>query len=68
MREWLRDLRGEKTCKQMAEELGITEAYYWLVEQGKRQKRMNVLFIWRLSQVTGVPVNDLVWKELQWER
>ena len=52
----------------MADKLGITEAYYWLVENGQRQRRMDVVFIYKLSQVTGVPVEELVRKELEWER
>ena len=60
MREWLRELRGSKTCKEFGKQLGISEQYYWLIEQGYRQKRMGVDLISRLAKVTGKSVKKLV--------
>lgn len=60
MREWLRELRGSKTCKEFGKQLGISEQYYWLIEQGYRQKRMSVDLISRIAKVTGKSVKKLV--------
>lgn len=48
------------TCKEFGKRLGISEQYYWLIEQGYRQKRMSVDLISRLAKVTGKSVKKLV--------
>ena len=41
-RQWLKDARAEAnlTQKQVADRLKITEEYYWYIEAGQRQKKM----------------------------
>ena len=45
MRNWLRELRMNKgyTMKDMGEKLGISESYYCAIENGDRQKKMDML-------------------------
>ena len=62
MRDWLKETRTERglTMAQMAERLDITESYYSLIESGERQKKMDISFAWKLSQVLSVPVDRIV--------
>lgn len=62
MREWLKKLRVEKemTMSEMAEKLGISESYYCLIENGERQKRMDISLISKLSNVLEIPIAELV--------
>ena len=69
MRDWLRDLRKDYglTCKQMGKALGITEAYYFYIESGKKKKRMDVTLLARISKALGQNVNDLLALEMAYE-
>lgn len=60
MREWLRELRGDKTNKEFGASIGLSEQYYWMVENGYRQKRMSVDLLTKISEVTKTPVKKLV--------
>lgn len=62
MREWLRNLRIEKnlTMKAMAEKLGISESYYCAIENGERQKKMDMLLASGLATILEVPVFRIV--------
>ena len=62
MREWLRNLRIEKnlTVKAMAEKLGISESYYCAIENGERQKKMDMLLASGLATILEVPVFRIV--------
>ena len=62
MREWLKKLRVEKemTMSEMAGKLGISESYYCLIENGERQKRMDISLISKLSNVLEIPIAELV--------
>ncbi len=67
MREWLRDLRNQKglTMKNMAEKLGISESYYCAIENGERQKKMDMLLASGLSAILEVPVSRIVQLDLK---
>lgn len=67
MREWLRDLRNQKglTMKNMAEKLGISESYYCAIENGERQKKMDMLLASGLSTILEVPVSRIVQLDLK---
>lgn len=62
MREWLRDLRNQQgyTMKAVAEKLGISESYYCAIENGERQKRMDMVLASGLSVIFGVPMAEIV--------
>ena len=66
MRTWLKDLRNSKgmTQREMAQKLGITEAYYALIENGQRQKKMDVTILAGIAKATGTSVGRVAVKEL----
>jgi len=61
MRHWLRDARMNKgfSMKQMGEALDISESYYSLIENGERQKRMDITLVSKISAVTGLPIGEI---------
>lgn len=62
MRDWLKEKRTEKglTMAQISKQLDITEAYYCMIENGERQKKMDVVLANKLSLILGIPVNKIV--------
>lgn len=62
MREWLRSLRTEKghTMKEMSEKLHISESYYCAIENGDRQKKMDVTVATGLAVALGVPIARII--------
>lgn len=62
MRNYLVTLRKEKglTQKQLAQKLDISESYYNQIENGERQKRMDITIIDRLSSALDVSVATLI--------
>ena len=62
MRKWLKEARTKKdmTMKQIAVELGITESYYSLIENGDRQKAMDISLAKKLSEILDIPVEKIV--------
>ena len=62
MREWLRIARQAKgfTMKDLAERLNISESYYSLIENGERQKKMDIAIVNGLSKVLGIPFQKIV--------
>lgn len=55
MRDWLVDLRKSLglTLREMGEKLGVSESYYLMIEQGKRQRNMDITFISRVAAISG---------------
>jgi transcriptional regulator with XRE-family HTH domain len=68
MREWLRNIRMEKkmTMKEVAEQLGISESYYCAIENGDRQKNMDVMLASGLSTIFKISVANIVNLEKDW--
>ena len=62
MREWLKTLRTEKglTMREMGTKLGISESYYCAIENGERQKKMDIVLIAGLSSALNVSVAKIV--------
>lgn len=62
MRDWLKEKRIEKgmTMAEVAEKLGITESYYCMIENGERQKKMDIAVAMKLSQILNEPVNRII--------
>ena len=69
-RVYLIDLRDKKGLTQLdiSKSMGISESYYNLIEQGQRQKNMNIVILYGLSKALKVPVNTLVDKEINFAR
>lgn len=62
MREWLKAarLRSELTMKQIAEKLGISESYYCSIENGDRQRNMDITLAAKLADILGVDIKDIL--------
>lgn len=62
MRDWLKKSREEKgvTMSEMAQKLDFSEGYYCLIENGKRQKKMDITLLTRISSVLDLPLVDAV--------
>ena len=65
MRDWLKEKRVEKnlTQDQMAEQLGISLSYYNLIENGERQKKMDLSIANQLSVILGMTLMQIIEKE-----
>lgn len=65
MREWLRSMRIEKnfTMKEMGERLNISESYYCAIENGDRQKKMDITLAYGLAEIFSVPIAEIVSRE-----
>lgn len=65
MREWLRNLRIEKgyTMKSLGEKLGVSESYYCSIENGTRQKKMDISIMIALSSALDIPIAEIVQME-----
>lgn len=61
MREWLLNERKKRgmTQQEVAEILDISEAYYSYIENGERQKKMDIHFANKLSVVFGIPIEQI---------
>lgn len=61
MREWLKVARESRglTMKTMAENLGISESYYSLIESGERQKRLDFSLVMKLATVLGMSLQTV---------
>ena len=62
MRGWLKELREKNnlTMKEMGEKLSISESYYCAIENGTRQKKMDVTLITGLSLALDVPMTQIL--------
>ena len=69
-RVYLIDLRNKKGLTQLdiSKSMGISESYYNLIEQGQRQKNMNIAILYGFSKALKVSVNTLVDKEINFAR
>lgn len=65
MRNWLKNLRIEKklTQKELGAKLGISESYYCAIENGERQKNMDMILVSGLSAALGVSMAKIVQME-----
>lgn len=65
-REYLIEMRTQKglTQRDISEQLGISESYYNLIENGIRQKNMNVTTLCGLAKALQVSITMLVDKEM----
>jgi len=61
MREWLKKLRNDHgmTQMQIAEKVGISESYYAYIENGDRQKSMDISLARKLASIFGVSVDQI---------
>lgn len=62
MRKWLVEARKAKGMTQLevAKVIGITESYYGYIENGERQKKMDIALAAKLSVIFGIPIERIV--------
>lgn len=62
MREWLKTLRKDNglTAAELAEKLGISESYYCLIENGERQKKMDIVLVTRIAEVLNKSIVEII--------
>lgn len=62
MRVWLRDLRTKHgyTMKELGLKLGISESYYCAIENGERQKKMDMILASGIATIFQIPVAKVV--------
>ena len=62
MRGWLLDTRKEKGLTQLdvAKKLDITESYYNYIENGVRQKKMDITLASKLSVIFDIPLQRII--------
>lgn len=62
LREWLKKSRKDKgiTMSDISEKLGISESYYCLIENGERQKRMDISLLIKLADILEIPITEIV--------
>ena len=65
MRQWLRDARQVKgmTMKQMADKLNISESYYCSIENGYRQRDMDISLVGKISETLEISVKQILQNE-----
>jgi len=70
VREWLVSLRNEKkmAAQEVADRLGVSGAYYSMIETGKRQKRMDITLVAKLAEIFGVSIQHIVALERDYQK
>lgn len=65
MREWLKTARTEKnlTMKEMGSKLGISESYYCSIENGIRQKKMDLGLVSALAAILDISMEAIAQHE-----
>lgn len=65
MRHWLKKLRTENglTQKEMADKLNIAQNYYNMIENGDRQKDINLSLVTKLAELFDVSVEWIAEQE-----
>lgn len=61
MRTWLRDLRTSHnfTMKEMGQKLHISESYYCAIENGDRQRKMDIVLVTDIARVFKLPISKV---------
>lgn len=70
MREYLLTLRKGKnlTQKELAQKLDVSESYYNQIENGERQKNMDISLVNRLSLALEIPITTIIEHENELRR
>lgn len=65
MREWLKAARENSglTMKAASEKLGISESYYCSIENGVRQKKMDITLAAKISTAFDMPLTEVIENE-----
>ena len=70
MRTYLKKLRESKnlTQEEVAQQIGISQNYYCMIENGERQKKMDFPLILKLSKILEVSLEFIAQKEKEAEK
>lgn len=70
MRTWLKKQREAKslTMKEMGIRLGISESYYCAIENGDRQKNMDMVLASGFATIFELPIAEIVRMEQEYHR
>lgn len=62
MREWLAEARSKAglTQEEVGRKLRISPSYYALIEQGRRQRKMDATLVMELSVIFDIPVEKIL--------
>ena len=62
LREWLKKLREDAglSQKELADKLGISESYYFYIEAGTRQKRMDLSLAKKIAEIFCLEISQIV--------
>ena len=65
-RHWMKLTREQlgMTMKDVADKLNISESYYCSIENGIRQKKMDVSLAASLSAIFGLPISQIIENEM----
>ena len=65
MRGYLKELREQKAFSQqnVADSIGITRQYYQQIENGERQKNMDISLVVQLSNLFGISPEAIINEE-----
>lgn len=67
MRDWLKPARIERGLSpaDMAKALDISENYYFAIESGRRQRKMDITLVSKLSGVLKMPLGRIIDLEMR---
>ena len=62
MRDYLKKLRDEHgmTAAELARKLDISESYYSLIENGKRQEKMDLVLAAKISAIFSMELSEVL--------
>lgn len=65
MRNWLKELREKSNMSQqnVAEQLGISQNYYSMIETGERQSKMTIDMAQKLAKIFNVSIDVILENE-----
>ena len=65
MRDYLKKLRDEHglTAAETAKKLDISESYYSLIENGKRQEKMDLVLAAKISAIFSIELSEVLAQE-----
>lgn len=65
LRKWLKELREREKLSQttVAKQLGITQHYYSMIENGERQKDLDLSIVMKFAELFGVTVEWIAEQE-----
>jgi len=65
LRDWLKKERTDRglTMAEMAAKLSLSESYYLRIENGERQKKMDLLLVRKLATALDISVEEIIAKE-----